>query len=102
MRYCKKCNNELPWSMVIAGKKRSLKNRVFCLQCSPFKEHNTRDLTKVNPRSLDIYSKDGSAMTRECKHHGVTEFAREGTGKYRCKRCRSESVMRSRNNKKST
>lgn len=31
-----------------------------------------------------------------CRLHGDTEFVREGTGYYRCGRCRSESVMRHR------
>ncbi|MGH2866238.1 MAG: helix-turn-helix domain-containing protein, partial [Solirubrobacteraceae bacterium] len=35
-------------------------------------------------------------LTMTCRLHGETEFVREGTGYYRCGRCRSESVMRHR------
>jgi len=32
----------------------------------------------------------------ECSRHGATEFILEGRGRYRCKRCRVESVVRHR------
>lgn len=35
-------------------------------------------------------------VTLECRHHGQTEFVREGRGYYRCRRCRIESVARRR------
>ncbi|MGB9183946.1 MAG: helix-turn-helix domain-containing protein [Solirubrobacteraceae bacterium] len=35
-------------------------------------------------------------LTMTCRLHGDTEFVREGSGYYRCGRCRSESVMRHR------
>lgn len=35
-------------------------------------------------------------MTSECKRHGPVEFALEGSGYYRCKRCRSEAVSKRR------
>ncbi len=40
----------------------------------------------------------GGAKTAvfECKRHGTAEFALEGRGHYRCKRCRSEAVSRRR------
>ena len=44
------CGQTIPFTMVIAGKRRNLKNRKFCLDCSPFGRHNTRDLTQ--PRSV--------------------------------------------------
>src|SRR5215210_751905 len=33
-------------------------------------------------------------ITRECAHHGITTFALEGRGYYRCKRCRQDAVSR--------
>jgi hypothetical protein len=40
---------------------------------------------------------DGSKFADfECRHHGRTEFVLEGSGYYRCKKCRSEAVMRRR------
>ncbi|MAE81259.1 MAG: hypothetical protein CMB80_00890 [Flammeovirgaceae bacterium] len=41
-----KCDDRFPVKKNIDGKERNLQNRKFCLQCSPFGQHNTRDLTK--------------------------------------------------------
>lgn len=49
-RICKVCGGSIPCSVVVDGKIRNLQNRVFCLICSPFKQHNTRDLTKQKGR----------------------------------------------------
>ena len=38
---CLACGREFPAKMVIDGKVRSLYRRSFCLECSPFGEHNT-------------------------------------------------------------
>jgi transposase-like protein len=37
-----------------------------------------------------------SSLVRDCARHGRTAFILEGRGYYRCKRCRSEQVMRHR------
>jgi transposase len=38
-------------------------------------------------------SEDGEReMSSQCKRHGTTMFVREGSGYYRCKRCRAERV----------
>lgn len=34
---------------------------------------------------------------RECKHHGLTEFALREGNRYRCKKCAVESVQKRRN-----
>jgi transposase-like protein len=39
---------------------------------------------------------DSRFATFDCKRHGTTEFVLEGRGYYRCKRCRSEAVVRRR------
>lgn len=41
-----------------------------------------------------------SEVTMTCRHHGITRFVLEGRGFYRCKRCRSNRVMRRRRNMK--
>ncbi len=46
MKNCKKCNTSFPLKIEIDGKWRNLNNRQFCLNCSPFGQHNTRDITK--------------------------------------------------------
>jgi hypothetical protein len=41
-------------------------------------------------------------VTMACIHHGETEFALEGRGRYRCKRCRSDAVAKHRRKVKDT
>ncbi len=52
MLTCKKCGKDFAFWVVIDGKKRSLCKRKFCLDCSPFGQHNTQDLTKPD---TDLY-----------------------------------------------
>jgi hypothetical protein len=35
-------------------------------------------------------------VIKECKHHGETDFVLEGRDAYRCKKCRSNSVTKRR------
>lgn len=44
MPVCHNCNETFPNYLTIDGKKRNLCNRKYCLDCSPFKVHNTRPL----------------------------------------------------------
>lgn len=44
MKNCLKCGKEFPFHCFIDGKKRNFKNRVYCLECSPFGQHNTKKL----------------------------------------------------------
>ena len=44
MRKCLNCENQVPNLTTIDGKKRNLKNRKYCLDCSPFGQHNTRKI----------------------------------------------------------
>ena len=46
---CKKCNTTIPDRIVIDGLQRNLKNRKYCLSCSPFKSHNRQKLEKNIP-----------------------------------------------------
>lgn len=51
-RKCKKCGNHVPIHIQIDGKKRNCKNRKYCLDCSPFGQHNTRQLDKISEKGL--------------------------------------------------
>lgn len=54
-------------------------------------------LKTVNRRGRRPRCVDGaSTETFECARHGITEFALEGRGYYRCKRCRSAAVAKRR------
>jgi len=64
MRECRKCNQRIPRSVVIDGKRRNLTNRKFCFDCSPWGSRNTRaDIDK--PKA--IHSRRYEEMTDEEK-----------------------------------
>jgi hypothetical protein len=44
MPTCKLCSNKFPVSAEVAGKKRNLQRRKYCLTCSPFGSGNTKKL----------------------------------------------------------
>lgn len=44
MRICQKCGKEFPSKIKIDGKLRILSSRHYCLECSPFNQHNTKNL----------------------------------------------------------
>jgi hypothetical protein len=51
-----KCGSVIPNLVTIDGRVRNLSNRKFCLECSPFGRHNTRDLTKpVSDRNIRFW-----------------------------------------------
>ena len=50
-KQCKKCGKSFPTSMIFEGVRRNLCKRLYCFDCSPFKEHNTSQLEK---RKADI------------------------------------------------
>lgn|SRR5574343_235100 len=52
---CEICKNTIPTTMVIDGKRRNLSNRKYCLSCSPFGKHNTKQL-KLKTKNLKSLS----------------------------------------------
>ncbi len=57
MPNCRKCNNHFPVKKIIDGRQRNLQNRKFCLDCSPFKEHNTNPAIPGVKTRLSVESK---------------------------------------------
>ena len=55
MRECRKCGEKIPYTVKIEGKVRNLKNRKFCLKCSPFRSHNTSPFDPIE-RKRSSYS----------------------------------------------
>lgn len=55
--------------------------------------YELRTANRCGPRR-----RKGEAKTAvfDCRRHGATEFRLEGRGHYRCKRCRSEAVIKRR------
>lgn len=46
MPICHKCNQQFPFRIKIDNISHNLKSRKYCLECSPFKQHNTKKLEK--------------------------------------------------------
>lgn len=76
-RKCKQCGKDVPNRMLIDGKMRATNKRVYCLSCSPFGSHNTKQL-HINSTSGDkecvciqcnrkyIYRRNASNSTIRC------------------------------------
>lgn len=82
MKKCLKCKNQFPNWIKIDGKSHNLNNRKFCLECSPFKKHNTKNLLvneidqirkicpkcKIEKNTEDFYKRrDNSNCSVYCK-----------------------------------
>lgn len=95
MPKCKKCSNNFPCHIWIDGKERNLQNRSYCLECSPFGQHNTKRihietknedakhcdcgrLCKVGNRCFVCYQKEKVKRVRIKVHKLV------GTACWRC------------------
>ena len=50
MKTCEKCSKEFPTWTVVDDKKVNLQRRKYCLECSPFGEHNTVRIENVRPK----------------------------------------------------
>lgn len=89
MRKCLNCENFFPNLAWINGKKRNFKNRKYCLECSPFGQHNTRKIHDKLSANSPIHS---------CKICNKTYKGGHGQSKGICSSCR---VSESRRKKKS-
>lgn len=76
MKTCKNCKKQFPIYIKIGTKYHNLCNRKFCLECSPFKSHNTRDITKEKASTL--YPNKGTyrhvKLFRERKKQKAVEY----------------------------
>ena len=60
MKFCAKCQSEIPKNIIIDGKIRNLQNRKYCFNCSPFGNHNTKKLEEKT---------DGFRVCPKCKEN---------------------------------
>ena len=77
MPTCKKCGHQFPLTQVIDGKLRVFTTRKYCLKCSPFGLHNTRQ--------LEVQSQ---AEERRCRICAVTYWSGRGQYADTCQSCR--------------
>ncbi len=61
------CGQIIPFTCVTDGKRRNLKNRKFCLTCSPFGLHNTRDISLPRPDPMERFRRYQEKERRERK-----------------------------------
>ncbi len=91
IRICAKCGARMPASKVIDGKRRILSARKYCLECSPFNQHNTRQLVKPGHKPF----REGEHLCPMCLSvKPVKDFYKRGSGlptSY-CKTCTDAKV----------
>lgn len=88
-KICEKCGDSFPLSIVLDNKRRILKNRRYCMKCSPFNVHNTKKLAGVDNRKSD------SKPVRKCQSC-LKDFCSDGKPKI----CNSCHVKKSQKKKK--
>ena len=87
MKVCLKCEKQFPLIIKIDGKNRNLKNRKFCLECSPFGMHNTQDLNNKNEK-----------MCKVCGETNIENFY--GHKRKICGKCHNKYVLEKGRDKK--
>jgi len=68
MPSCNLCDTHFPNRVKIDGKFRNLQRRKFCLSCSPFDQHNTKNLTKPKKWKAWRHRKKDK-ICKLCKKH---------------------------------
>lgn len=88
MPICLKCENEFPYRLKIDGKYRNLKNRKYCIDCSPFGIHNTKQLI----------NSDSQYNCEKCGETDKNNFY--GYKKKLCNKCHNNYVLKKGREKK--
>ena len=57
MLTCKNCGKQFKTAIKIDGKLRVFNKRRFCLECSPYKAHNTRTCIEFNNEKSKFFPK---------------------------------------------
>lgn len=87
MKTCAKCNKEFPNYIFVDGIRKNISKRKYCLECSPFGQHNTVKLHKDNTRKCSICGE-----TDETKFYGHKKSV--------CGKCHNKQVgEKSKSNK---
>lgn len=73
-RECRKCGEQIPKSIKIDGKSKSLKNRKFCLKCSKYGNKNTSAIDPIERRMPKRYCD----RTNEQKKTAVLSLYKRG------------------------
>lgn len=84
MPVCKKCEKKFPNKVMVDGKERNLQNRKYCLTCSPFGLHNTRQ--------LENKSKGSKFCTKCSQEKPLTDFYKRRNGNDQSPYCKSCTI----------
>ncbi len=103
MKTCKICGEIMDNWIIIDNKKRNIKNRKYCLKCSPWGSHNTKQLHKKQPAQPSHYE-DNEKFCNMCKKTlPISDFDKKHGKIYLrtyCKSCYSKIVMENQKRKK--
>ena len=72
MPICNKCDKSFPNLLFIDGKQRNLCNRKYCIECSPFGAHNTRNFDTPRFEDREIQCERCSKFYIFRRHKGMT------------------------------
>ena len=99
MRSCNHngCQNKIPATIKIDGKSRNLKNRIYCLDCSPFGKHNTRQLDSKEKKEKDKLNETSKIYLCSLCNRNFQYKRGAGSTKVFCASCQ---VTRSRQKRK--
>jgi hypothetical protein len=90
MLVCHNCKIHFPIHVKIDGRDRNLSHRKFCLDCSPFDQHNTKDITKLVKEQAGL-----STCARCGEDKPVSEFYKHRNRHAHpyCKKCNGIKVL---------
>lgn len=71
---CLNCGNSFSLHVIIDGRERNLQNRKYCLQCSPFGAHNTRNVGMCKDKHCIECGKPCGRRRNRCNTCNVTRF----------------------------
>ena len=104
MKTCLKCKSEFPLVYKLDGKRHNLSNRKFCLDCSPFKQHNTINLIAERKPKIDEEEIFHKICKECCQEKPIEEFYTSRHRKLYYPNCRSchnnKAKLRQKNVKK--
>lgn len=96
IKVCEKCGNRFPNRLEVDGKIRNLQRRRYCLKCSPFGSHNTKDL--MNNSNSKTHKTCPDCKTE--KHYSEYYRRRKTQTSTYCKLCTNKrTVIRQKRNK---
>lgn len=91
MKTCKLCNKDIPGYINVNGERKNLCSRKYCLDCSPYGQHNTK---KLKTEKIE------GQYCSKCKKYLPVElfgiYKRKENNSYRvysyCKKCDSQRI----------